>query len=63
MILGVLGVFLGQNKFSRPNGQLSPIVIHILKGIVPAVNFSYQKTLYEHPTRRHIFANTFGTHM
>ena len=35
-------------------------VIHILKALVPADNFSYQKTLFQHPTRRQIFANTVG---
>ena len=36
-------------------------VIHIVKAIVPAVNFSYVlKALFEHPTRRQIFANTVG---
>ena len=42
MILGVFRCFFGQNKFSRPKGPLClEHVIHILKAIVPAVNFSY----------------------
>ena len=31
---------------------------YILKAIVPADNYSYQKRSFEHPTRRQIFANT-----
>ena len=45
MIFGVFRGFFGQNRFSRPNGQLLPIAC---------------QTLFEHPTRRHIFANTMG---
>ena len=33
-------------------------VTHIPKAIVPAVDFSYKKILFEDSTRRHIFANT-----
>ena len=35
-------------------------ILHILKAIVPADNLSCQKTIFEHPTRRQIFANTVG---
>ena len=35
-------------------------VLHILKAIVAAENLSYLKTLFEHPTRRQIFAITVG---
>ena len=35
-------------------------VLHILKAIVPADNLSYQKRIFEHPTKRQIFANTVG---
>ena len=56
--------FFGKNKFSWPNGQLSPTACHtyILKAIVPAVDFSYLNTLFEHPTRRPNFVNTLQPH-
>ena len=31
---------------------------YILKAIVPADNYSYEKRSFEHPTRRQIFADT-----
>ena len=37
-------------------------VIHILKAIGPEVNFSYQSSLLEHPTRRQNFAITLQPH-
>ena len=35
-------------------------VIHILKPIDRTVNLGYLESIFEHPTRRHIFANTVG---
>ena len=61
MILGVLGVAL--DKISIPGQTVHfaiAYVIHILKAIVPADNLSYQKRIFEYPTRRQIFANTVG---
>ena len=61
MILGVLGVFLDKISFPGQTVHFGLYhVLYILKAIVPADNLSYQKRIFEHPTKRQIFANTVG---
>ena len=50
-------MFFGQNKFSQPNGRLSPIaVIHIWKTMALSYKLANQEIISVHPTKQQIFA-------
>ena len=54
--MAVFRCFFGQNKFSRPNGRLSPIACLTYLESYGTYNLGYQKSISVHPTRRQNFA-------
>ena len=51
--MAVFRYFFGLNKFSRPNGRLSPIACHTYwKAMALSYNLAYQEIISVHPTRQ-----------
>ena len=64
IIFGVFRFFLDKIEFPGQTVNFClQHVLHILKAIDLMVHLSYQETFVEHPTRRHIFANTVQPHI